>query len=447
MTRPLRAYTLAKALAAVTLAAFWAAGCAGLGDERARGGSFTIAMIPDTQNYVDYTHQRAEGFAIDAAELFLQQMKWIAERGRSRGGEIEFVASVGDTWQHPTIWLDAEHEAMGIGRVANPLFGDHFDPVPEGVEVEIAKAIEGYQLIADAGIPFGVPPGNHDYDAMYNVARFPPNLTKKPEELTFTPEDLGVLHVGGLDGFRSAFGAESPFFSGKSWYVGSFEGGTSSAQIFLAGGYRFLHLALEMQPGDDVIEWARGILAEYPGQPTLVSTHDYLSPTAERLEGGFLDFTLVDSANHNTPEQMFEKLIAPHDQIFLVLCGHYNGQALRVDRNAAGSRVYQVLADYQDRGQVGLEAGQPPGGLMGGPVGIGDGWLRLLRFDTASDPPTIQMRTFSTYYDQYSSELAEYAAWYRAHEQSKMTDAEFLAAEDYEIVLEDFRSRFGAPRN
>jgi starvation-inducible outer membrane lipoprotein len=25
--------------------------------------SFTIAVIPDTQNYMDYTHQKAEGFA------------------------------------------------------------------------------------------------------------------------------------------------------------------------------------------------------------------------------------------------------------------------------------------------------------------------------------------------------------------------------------------------
>ena len=40
-----------------------------LGGCRTPGGSppdreFTIAMIPDTQNYVDYTHQRDAGFAL-----------------------------------------------------------------------------------------------------------------------------------------------------------------------------------------------------------------------------------------------------------------------------------------------------------------------------------------------------------------------------------------------
>ena len=407
---------------------------------------FTIAMIPDTQNYVDYTHQRAEGFAIDAAELFIEQMTWVAEHARSKGGDIAFVASVGDTWQHGSKSIDQAHAALGFARVENPLFGGHFDPTPKVLSVEIPKAIEGYQIISDAEIPFGVPPGNHDYDAMYNVDKYPPNLAKPREELTFAIEDIGVLHVGGLENFLSAFGAQEAFFAGQSWYIDSFAGGTSSAQIFSAGGYRFLHLALEMQAGDDVLEWARGVIADHPGLPTIVSTHDYLAPNNQRLVGGFLDLTLVDPENHNSVEQLWQKLIAREDQIFLVLCGHYHGQGLLVEDNEAGNKVYQVLADYQDRGQTGLDAGQPPGGMLGGPTGIGDGWLRLLTFDTASDPPTIQMRTYSTHYRKFASELPSYAAWYREHEQKDMTDEEFLAAEEYELVLDDFRERFGPPR-
>ena len=84
-----------------------------------------------------------------------------------------------------------------------------------------------------------------------------------------------------------------------------------------------------------MIAWATSVIEAYPGLPTIISTHDYLSPTAERLSGGFLDFTLVDPENHNTPEQLFQKLIVPNDQIFLVLCGHYHGQAFRIDENAA----------------------------------------------------------------------------------------------------------------
>lgn len=58
--------------------------------------AFTIAVIPDTQNYLDFTHQTAEGFPFDASELFLEQMAYIAENLESEGGEIAFVTSLGD---------------------------------------------------------------------------------------------------------------------------------------------------------------------------------------------------------------------------------------------------------------------------------------------------------------------------------------------------------------
>ncbi len=42
-------------------------------------------MIPDTQNYVDYSHQRAEGFVFDASHLLMEQMRWVASHGRGAG--------------------------------------------------------------------------------------------------------------------------------------------------------------------------------------------------------------------------------------------------------------------------------------------------------------------------------------------------------------------------
>jgi len=401
-------------------------------------------MIPDTQNYVDYTHQKNMGFALDASELFIQQMGWIAARSRARGGNIAFVAAVGDVWQHPSKIMDSAHAERGIDRVANPFFDGHFQASAEELQLEVDKAIEGYRLISAAGLPFGVAPGNHDYDAMWGVAAFPPNLDKAPEERGW--EDLGVMHVGGLDNFRSAFGAQTDFFKGRDWYVGSFRGGANSAQVFRAGGYRFLHVALEMQPDDEVLAWVESVLARFPGQPTIVSTHDYLNAKGERAAVRLIDLDLADPDHHNSAEELYAKLIEPNDQIFLVLCGHQHGQSLRVDRNASGHEVYQMLADYQDRGQVGIEAGQPLDEFVNGPAGLGDGWFRLLEFDLAGEKPKIKVRTYSTHYRMLSSELDTYASWYREHEQPEMTDAEFLAAEEYEISLVDFRERFGLPK-
>src|SRR3546814_16724739 len=75
-----------------------------------------------------------------------------------------------------------------------------------------------------------------------------------------SPLRYGMLHYGGLDNFRSVFGSDSDFFKGKPWYVGAFNGGADSAQIFEAGGYRFLHIGLEMAPEDEVVAGAEGLL-------------------------------------------------------------------------------------------------------------------------------------------------------------------------------------------
>lgn len=407
---------------------------------------FEIAMIPDTQNYVDYTHQQDEGFAIDASVQFIDQMQWIADHGRQAGGDIVFVASVGDVWQHQSIAIDEAHAERGVGRIENPFLDGRFRPTPKAHEVELPKAVEGYRIIDEAGLPFGVAPGNHDYDAMWSADAFPPNLSKPRKELTLTPEDIGIYHVGGLDNFRSVFGNDAPFFAGKPWYVNSFRGGANSAQTFQGGGYSFLHVALEMQPDDEVVAWVESVLEAHPGWPTIITTHDYLDPHGLRRANPLVDLDRVDSDHHNSAEELFEKLIRPNDQIFMVLCGHHHGQALRVDRNDAGHEVYQILADYQDRGQSGLDAGQPVDAFFGQPVGIGDGWLRLLRFDMARKVPTVEVRTYSTHYGIRSNELETYVDWYRDHEQPEMSDEEFHAADDFTLELVDFGRRFGPPR-
>lgn len=406
-------------------------------------GPFTIAVIPDTQNYVDYSHQQAEGFAIDGSSLFIAQMEDIARRSAAKGGDLVFAASVGDVWQHQTRAIDPEHAARGFAAIENPYFAVELEVTEQTREVEIPRAIEGYRILAAAGVPFGVAPGNHDYDAMWSARDFPPNLGKPPQELTMMPEDLGMLHIGGLENFRAAFGAESEFFRDAPWYVASYRGGVNSAQTFRGGGYTFLHIALEMSAHDDVLAWAKQVIEQHPGLPTIVTTHDYLDRHGERRPNPIIDLERLDPEHHNDAEGLWSKLIRRHDQIFLMLCGHQIGQSRRTDENDQGHAVHQLLADYQDRGRAGIDAGQPLDRHQHKPVGLGDGWYRLMHFDLAGPSPRIRVRTWSSHYRAHSGELASYADWYRRGEQPEQADAEFLAGDDFEIPLEDFRARFG----
>ncbi len=407
------------------------------------GYRFTIAAIPDTQHYLDYTRQTAEGFALDAADQFLAQMRYISANARSSGGEIAFAIHLGDVWQHQSMAMDDEHEQAGFKAIENPWLSGLVHTHPDkvfGVEIPIAR--EGFRILADAGLPFGVVPGNHDHDAMWSAEGWPPE--PDPGKVQMTAESLGMLHAGGLDNFRSVFGADSEFFKDKHWYISAHDGGSSSAQRFRAGGYTFLHLALDMSPKDDVLAWAAGVIEQNQGLPTIVTTHDYLSARGLREAVPIIDFHKVDP-RHNNAEMLWNKFISQQPQIFLVLSGHQHGQGQRVDSNAGGGQVFQLLADYQERGQSGLDAGQPIDQSTRRPSGIGDGWLRLMAFDFSGDSATVAVSTYSTHYEIQSTDLENYASWYRDHEQPDMTDQEFVEADNFTLELSDFYQRFGRP--
>lgn len=404
---------------------------------------FSIVAIPDTQNYLDYTHQKENGFALDAADQFIAQMRYIAQNATKQGGDVAFVTHLGDVWQHQTIAMDAEHKALGFEAIHNKWFASEVKIAPaEVLEFEMPKAVEGFRLLAEAGIPFGVVPGNHDYDAMWSAAGWTP--VEHAKDVRMNAETLGILHAGGLDNFRSVFGEKSEFFDGKSWYVASYDGGSSSAQIFTAAGYTFLHLALDMSPTDEVLAWAEQVIQKHYGLPTILTTHDYLNSSGERKANSVVDFHRVDP-RHNNAQMLWDKFVKQNDQIFMLLSGHQHGQALAIDRNLDGHRVYQILADYQDRGQSGIDAGQALHPQLFRPVGIGDGWLRRMTFDFSQAVPVLTVKTYSTHYKIASQELATYASWYRNHEQRNMTDAQFVEADNFVLNLEDFRERFGAP--
>jgi hypothetical protein len=399
-------------------------------------GRFTIAVIPDTQNYVDFTHQTAEGFPFDARDQFFEQMRYVAANLKSAGGDIAFVTAVGDVWQHQTLKIDADHAARGFKVIPNPIMDAHLPPTQKTLTVEAPAARQGYALIAGK-VPFSVVPGNHDYDAQWSAAGYPPDPVYNPAN----PMTLGMLHVGGLDNWRSVFGEGAAFFKGQPWYVAAYNGGADSAQIFTAGGYRFLHIGLQFAAPDDVLAWAEGVIRAHPGLPTIISTHDFLDTEGRRLPNPGVDMHRVDPVENN-PQDVWDKFVRRNDQIFLVLSGHEHGQAHRTDPNDAGHLVHQVLADYQNRGQTAIDAGlvKKPRPMLG------DGWLRLMAFDFTGLVPTVRVRTYSTHYKAFSGDLPGYAAWYRPDEQPKMTDAEFLAADDFSIPLQDFRARFAAAR-
>jgi hypothetical protein len=151
---------------------------------------------------------------------------------------------------------------------------------------------------------------------------------------------------------------------------------------------------------------------------------------------------------HNNPEDAWQKLLSRHRQVFLVLSGHQHGQSRRVDAGAEGGKVWQLLADYQDRNQVLRHVvgdAKSSGAPAPAPAGLGDGWMRLLHFDFTGLAARLQVRTYSTHFKAHAADLPDYSRWYRPREKPGLSDAEFLSQEEFTLELDDFYDRFGRP--
>ena len=72
-----RSLQLAAACAVAVLAGGTASFAQRAEGEGGKGGAFSIAVVPDTQNMIDYKHQRASGFPFDASELFPRVTTWL----------------------------------------------------------------------------------------------------------------------------------------------------------------------------------------------------------------------------------------------------------------------------------------------------------------------------------------------------------------------------------
>ena len=358
------------ALSAIVLGALLFTGSVSAHGKPCGDDAFTVAVISDTQNYVDFTYAQPESF-----QPFLQETSYLASHRNQLN--LAFVTHVGDVVQH--------------GDGTNGTAGD----VTYGAGAEWDLATEAMSKLARTGVPFGMTPGNHDYDNYYYASGSRP------------------LVSNGM--WKAYFGSDSPFFQHKAWYGGAsdhlqYNTGLSSYETFEAGNKHFLHISLELEAGDAALAWAQKVIEHYKGYATIVTTHEYLNPPADDDDSlplevpaqrittnAYLDGSL---AAWNSPQGIWDKLITKNDQIFMVICGHASGSTvngvskaenIRIDPNDAGHPVYQILTDFQSNKLA----------SMGG-----DGWLRFMEFDLHHNQ--IHFRTYSPTLDKWAGANGEH---------------------------------------
>lgn len=332
--------------------------------------TFTVAVVPDTQNYSDITLPQPRG-----EQTFALEMQYLADQRGPKN--IAFVSFVGDLVQH------------GDGRFRRSVPAGQTGPgavMDTRAEWDIAN--RSVSILSRTGVPFGMVPGNHDYD-----------------NYSWWTEDGGPGASRPLAGGRTwsfYFGPTSRHFADKPWYGGASENGLNNWQTFVGDGRTYLHLALEMDPPTAVLDWAQAVIDAHPGTPVIVSTHEWLAPslTGETNRGNSVAGQFPGT-DHQSPDQIWDGFVRKNPMIFMVLSGHAYlpavegvsvGVNLRVDRNDAGYPVYQVLQDFQGN-TVG-----PDGGA--GSANGGGGWLRFMEFDV--ERRKIRVYTYSPLLDRYA---------------------------------------------
>lgn len=195
--------------------------------------------------------------------------------------------------------------------------------------------------VLDGKVPYGILPGNHDDNITEYEKYFP---AKRYENYTY--------------------------------WGGSYDHNTNNYQLFSALGIDFIVVNLGWKPDSDDIVWANNILKNYSERKAIIVTH------------GYMDKYAVRALNSFDTSYIWEELIVPNKNIFLVLCGHAHGEARRTDIIDERA-VHQLLANYQDR----------PNG--------GNGWLRIIEFSenkTKSSNLDMTVKTYSPFLDQYEKD-------------------------------------------
>ncbi|MGO2684260.1 MAG: LamG-like jellyroll fold domain-containing protein [Microbacterium sp.] len=247
----------------------------------------------------------------------------------SRYSADQFMPRYGtDPFATQTQWIADNAEALDIPFTVH--VGDVVDRA--GVEAEWQAADSAMRNLEDAGAPYSILTGNHDVlDSSDDVYDIDYDLASEP--------------------FLAWFGTDRAAQS--ETYGGSDPTGLNRYYVFEAEGQEFMVISLAWRASDATLDWANQVIAEHPTLPVILSSHEVLNVEADAETPRETEYGL----------RLWDRLIAPNDQIFLTFNGHFHGASRLTKINDAGHEVHEVLIDYQ----MAYEGG--------------NGYLGLLEFD------------------------------------------------------------------
>jgi hypothetical protein len=261
-------------------------------------GTFSVAVIPDTQHYGrlkddDQTWENP---------VFEAYTRWIATNIKRQ--RIVFVSHVGDI-----VDLNERPQWRVARRCMDQLHGR---------------------------VPYGISVGNHDMVRSGDASLFQEFFPKSRfEEFDW--------YGGSFDSTRDSASTVSV-------------NNANSFQLFSAAGLRFVFVHLECNAPDDVLDWASEVLQEHSGRRAIITTHMGLGPRDSPKNArdyfdapkGRMTWKKCHGERGNSPQQMWDKCFRRHDNVFMICCGDQSRtQAVRrSSRGDHANTVHELLSDY-----------------------------------------------------------------------------------------------------
>ncbi|MFE1883125.1 LamG-like jellyroll fold domain-containing protein [Streptomyces diastatochromogenes] len=190
----------------------------------------------------------------------------------------------------------------------NIVFLSHLgDLTQNGAKDEFAAIGEAFGILDRRGVGYSVLAGNHDVRSSTDDQR-------------------------GSTAYLDTFGPQR--FQGRKTFGGASPDGYNTYHLFRAAGREWMVLALDWRLSAKGYAWAKDVLAQHPRTPVILTTHELV---------------VEDDALSAYGQQLWDRLIEDHDQIFLTLNGHYWPAGRATRKNAAGNEVHLHLTNYQNR--------------------------------------------------------------------------------------------------
>ena len=274
---------------------------------------------PDRRQFLKWTGLGAMGLALRATGLVFADERI--------GGEPFSLIALPDTHVHDDKseqrlrahleWVLKDREELNVLFV-----GHEGDMVHTNTPEDWKRVRDCYRLI-DGKVPYGVCVGNHDIKYKGPL--------RSPVCQYFKPED----------------------YRKEPWWGGEMKGQNCFYYKVESGGQKYLLLSLSFGPDDDMLSWADRIVEKHRDHLVILFTHSYvhddgtLSGPKDKKNAGHYGLN-ADGNRRNCGEFIWQKHVRKHPNYFMVLSGHNQGPAARLEgRGEKGNKVHQMMANYQ----------------------------------------------------------------------------------------------------